>query len=80
MNLLTPQEAAARLRVSRNLVYRLCQERRLTHVRAGARGRRGRILIDEAALTDLVESLCVAATESVDGAGDPPPLKYIRLS
>ena len=59
MNLLTPQEAAARLRVSRNLVYRLCQERRLTHVRAGARGRRGRILIDEAALTDLVESLRV---------------------
>lgn len=44
-NMLTVKEAASRLRVSKSLVYEWCKDRRLTHVRLGKNGRRGRILI-----------------------------------
>lgn len=54
---ITVREAAARARVSRSLVYAWCEERRLPHVRVGARGKRGRILIRpedlEALLTEF---------------------------
>jgi len=57
-----------------------CDERRLAHIRSGARGRRSRILIAEEDLEDLLKSLRVTVAESGDGADGPPPLKHIRLS
>ena len=43
--MLSVKDAAARLRVSKSLVYEWCKDRRLTHVRLGKGGKRGRILI-----------------------------------
>ena len=56
---LTIKQAAARAGVSANLVYRWCQEKRLAHYRLGARGRRGRILIDPGDLDAFLETLKV---------------------
>lgn len=57
--LLTPKEAAARARVSRSLIYTWCDERRLPHSRAGASGKRGRILIRLVDLEALLAELRV---------------------
>ena len=81
MRLLTPAEAADLARVSRSMIYSWCDERRLAHIRAGGTGKRGRILIAEDDLDDLLKSLRVAATGCEEGADGPPsPLKHIRLS
>ncbi|WP_439628635.1 helix-turn-helix domain-containing protein [Gemmata sp.] len=48
--LLSPKAAAARVNVSVSLIYRWCTDGSLTHLRVGAKGRRGKILI---APTDL---------------------------
>ncbi len=47
---LTTKQAATRTGLSQSLLYQLCKERRLPHFRIGGRGRRGRLLIDEADL------------------------------
>jgi excisionase family DNA binding protein len=47
MKLLTPAQVAARLGVSKALVYQWVEEGRLPAYRLGTGGRRGRILIDE---------------------------------
>ena len=53
-------EAAQRASVSPSLVYKWTTvERRLPHIRAGSRGRRGKILIEEADLTAFIASLRV---------------------
>jgi excisionase family DNA binding protein len=52
--------AAAKVaRVSDNLVYQWCQEKRLPHYRLGGQGRRGKILIKESDLLAFLESLKV---------------------
>ena len=45
LQMLTVKEAASRLRVSKSLVYEWCKDRRLSQVRLGKQGKRGRILI-----------------------------------
>ncbi len=56
---ITVREAAERARVSRSMAYTWCVERRLPHVRAGASGKRGRILIRPEDLDALLEECSV---------------------
>ena len=65
---LTVKEAAERARVSRSLVYTWCDERRLPHVRAGAAGKRGRILIRPEDLDALLKE-CEVGRHPLLGAG-----------
>jgi excisionase family DNA binding protein len=58
---LTPGAAAARAGVSPQLIYQWCRERRLTHYRLGTQGRRGRILIEDADLDALLQTLKVTS-------------------
>ena len=44
---MTVVEAARLIGVSKSLVYRLIEEGRLSHIRVGQRGRRGKILLRE---------------------------------
>ena len=52
---LTASQAAKLAGVSRSLIYQLCEERRLPHLRLGTKGRRGRILIEEFDLLTFLE-------------------------
>lgn len=54
--LLDPKAAAARACVSVSLIYRWCAEGTLPHLRVGARGRRGKILVAAADLDALLAS------------------------
>jgi Helix-turn-helix domain len=65
---LTVAQAAGQAGVSPGLVYLWCSERRLAHVRAGGKGRRGRILIGEADLAAFLDSCRVPADQA-------PPVK-----
>lgn len=56
---MTVSEAARRLEISRSLCYKLCEEKRLPHVRIGAKGRKGAIRITEAGLKQFLESVKV---------------------
>lgn len=58
------KQSAEMAGVSPGLVYLWCAERRLPHVRAGGRGRRGRILIEEADLSAFLTSCRVLADVS----------------
>jgi excisionase family DNA binding protein len=71
---LTPDEAAKKAGVSRNLIYRWCEERRLPHYRLGGRGKRGRILIEERDLTTFLESCRVSEAPEPDEG----PFRHIR--
>jgi excisionase family DNA binding protein len=51
---MTVREAAEKLEVSQSLVYRLIEERRLSCVRIGQKGRRGAIRIREADLAEFL--------------------------
>jgi excisionase family DNA binding protein len=76
MTLLSVKDAAARLNVSRALVYSLIAGRRLRFVRVG--NGRGRIRIPEDALDEYVNRATVTPRE----AGPPPVrtrLKHLRL-
>lgn len=64
---LTPREAAERARVSQNLIYQWCAEKRLPHLRLGRRGSRGKILIEQADLDAFLER------QKVEGGEEPPP-------
>ena len=64
---LSPREAAGRACVSANLIYAWCADGTLPHVRAGAKGKRGKILI---APDDLDEFL---AARKVGGRVPPTP-------
>lgn len=66
--MLTVAQAAERACVSSSLIYEWCAEKRLPHLRLGKRGRRGRVLIEEAHLAAFMESCRVAAEE-------PPKVK-----
>ncbi len=70
MKLLTVRESAARLGCSEALVYLLCAERRLPHVRLGTG--RGTIRIAEAEIEEFLKSCRVDAHSLAKG------LKHIR--
>jgi excisionase family DNA binding protein len=53
---LNVKEAAARIGCSASLVYQLCMERAIPHVRVGGQGKRGKVLIEEADLESYLES------------------------
>jgi len=59
MAMLNVKQAAERAGVSPALVYEWCDEKRLTHYRCGAKGRRGVIRIDEPDLAAFLETLKV---------------------
>jgi excisionase family DNA binding protein len=73
---LTPKMAAERAGVSPSLIYEWCHEKRVPHYRCGGRGRRGRILIEDADLDTFLDTLRVEAVP--DGQG-VPALKHISL-
>src|SRR5262245_59245881 len=70
MRTFTVAEAARELGVSRNLIYALCQRRRLRHERHGAG--RGRIIIREDALQEYRASVTVQV-EDGEGTATPSP-------
>ena len=72
--MLTIQQAAERLGVSDSLLYELCSTGLLPHYRMGRKGKRGRLLIEEADLSTFLASCRHEATVEV------PPLKHIRMS
>ena len=60
-NLLDPREAAEYTRLSRSMIYKLCDERRLAHIRVGSRGKRGKVLIRRADLDRFLEENRISA-------------------
>jgi excisionase family DNA binding protein len=77
---LTVKQAAERGGVSVQLVYKLCSEHSLPHYRVGGRGRRGKILIEEADLAAFFEGCKVNAQDTTgphqEGDSVPPrPMK-----
>jgi excisionase family DNA binding protein len=71
--MLTVKQAAQRKCLSPQLIYLWCHEGRLAHYRLGGRGRRGRILIDEADLDAFLTSCRVEA-----GGAPPAPVVSTR--
>jgi excisionase family DNA binding protein len=74
--MLTVRQVADRLRVSASLVYSWCEDHLLPHYRMGGKGKRGKILIEEAVLEAFLLSRKVES-----GAGNTPALdlKHITL-
>lgn len=74
--MLTVKQVAARLRISPSLIYSWCEDHILPHYRMGGKGKRGKILIEEAVLDTFLQSRKVES-----GAGDSPvlDLKHITL-
>lgn len=54
--MLTVKQVAERLRISASLVYSWCEDQILPHYRMGGKGKRGKILIEEAALDAFLQS------------------------
>lgn len=76
MILLTPKEAAKKAHVSAALVYGWVASGELAHVRVGAAGKRGKILIDESDLVKFLEA------RKAGGSRKPPTparAKPVRL-
>lgn len=79
MKLYTVKEAAAELRLSSDIVYGLCKDRRLRHERHG-RGR-GKILIPEDALAEYRRSATVGVRrEAAAPPAAAPKLRHLSLS
>jgi len=77
---LTVKQAATRAGVSAALVYQWTSaKRRLPHLRAGRRGSRGRILIDEADLEAFLATLRVGGGPPPPPAPGPPTPRYVHL-
>jgi excisionase family DNA binding protein len=74
--MLSVKQVAERLRVSDSLVYSWCEDHLLPHYRMGGRGKRGKILIEEAALDAFLHSRRVEGNP-VDAAS--LGLKHITL-
>ena len=74
--MLTVKEVAARLQISASLVYGWCEDHLLPHYRMGGKGKRGKILIEEAVLNAFLQSRRVDS-----GTGECPnlDLKHITL-
>jgi excisionase family DNA binding protein len=60
-NLLTVKEAAEYAAVSSSLLYGWCESKRLPHLRCGAAGKRGKILIHKEDLDSFLATLRVSA-------------------
>jgi excisionase family DNA binding protein len=73
MALLSVQQAAERLTVCPSTIYTLCGQRKLAHIRVGAR--RGTIRIDEADLAAFMENCKVSEQSPRNAAG----LKHIQV-
>jgi hypothetical protein len=43
------------------MIYQLCEERRLPHMRVGAKGRRGKLLINRRDVDAFLESVRICA-------------------
>jgi excisionase family DNA binding protein len=71
--MLTPKQVAERIGVSDSLIYEWCSEGLLPHYRMGRKGKRGKVLIEEADLTAFLASCRHEAKPDV------PPLKHIRI-
>jgi len=69
--MLTVKEAASRLRVSKSLVYEWCRDRRLSHVRLGKQGKRGRILIRVEDLDRLIREQQVERHPFLESVASP---------
>lgn len=74
--MLTVKQAAEKLRVSPSLVYSRCEDHLLPHYRMGGKRKRGKILIEEAALDAFLQSHRVEG--QADDAGSLG-LKHITL-
>ncbi len=61
---MTVKEAAKKLEISASLAYALIADGRLPHLRIGARGRRGKILLRDADIEKFLELCRVDAEES----------------
>lgn len=77
----TVKQLAALAGVSASLIYGWCETGQLPHVRLGAAGRRGKIMIAEA---DWVAFLAARRVEGlvprpVTRAGAPRPFKHVKL-
>ena len=72
--MLTPKQVAQRIGVSDSLVYEWCAQGLLPHYRMGRKGKRGKVMIEEADLSAFLASCRQEAKPEV------PPLKHIRLS
>jgi len=70
---LTPKQVAEQLGVSDSLVYEWCAEGLLPHYRVGRKGKRGKVLIQQA---DLYAFL---ASGKHEAKSQVPPLKHIRI-
>lgn len=73
--MLTPRQAAMRVGVSVSLVYQWVERRMLAHYRAGAQGRRGKILIAEADLEAFLSGLRVEGRQESVPAAKPAKVK-----
>jgi excisionase family DNA binding protein len=77
---LSPRMAAQRLGVSLSLVYSWVESRLLPHYRAGAKGKRGKILISEADLLAFFEGLKVNPAEPPERKAPPaPPMEKLKF-
>jgi len=74
--MLTVKQVAERLRISASLVYSWCEDQILPHYRMGGKGKRGKILIEEAALDAFLQSRKVES-KPVDASS--LGLKHITL-
>jgi excisionase family DNA binding protein len=75
--MLTVKQVSDRLRVSASLVYSWCEEHLLPHYRMGGKGKRGKILIEETALAEFLQSRRVDG-KLVDATS--LGLKHIKLA
>jgi len=74
--MLTVKQVAERLRISASLVYSWCEDQILPHYRMGGKGKRGKILIEEATLAAFLQSRKVEG-KSLDASS--LGLKHITL-
>ncbi|OWK41962.1 hypothetical protein FRUB_04040 [Fimbriiglobus ruber] len=65
-----------------SLIYQWCEDRVLPHMRVGGKGRRGKILIEEADLDGVLASFKVGKKEPEPLPAPAPPVSYrhVKLS
>lgn len=71
--MLSIKAASEKYPLSKSLLYELCKQGRLKHYRVGARGR-GKILVDETDLEELLQSCRVDEEQGLDEG----ELKFIK--
>jgi len=76
---LTPKMLAERTGTSRSLIYAWCETGELAHVRLGAAGRRGKIVISEDDWTAFLAARRVEGTAVRTGAPNRPGPEFKHL-